>query len=129
LLLDVWPLQRLTTASARSVLLEKVPFFLLGGISIFATYRAQHLGGAVGAADIYPLADRFANACNAYVLYLAKAFWPARLSAFYPYTSPLKYCPYSATLLTLISTICLVLARRAPYLLMGWLWYLGMLVP
>jgi protein O-mannosyl-transferase len=143
LLLDAWPLRRHETfraelekgslgrASWPMLILEKVPLLALAaGFSILA-YLAESRAGALGSGDLYPLADRVANALVSYATYLQRLFWPAGLAPFYPHpgTWPAGRILASGILLAAISGAVLALTRRRPWLGVGWLWYLGTLVP
>jgi tetratricopeptide (TPR) repeat protein len=153
LLLDYWPLNRFapgpgalpdsTRRSKQSIgtrflrpalplAFEKIPFFLLAAISSAVTFLVQKAGGAVKAASIMPFDARIANAIHSYVTYLMKASWPSSLSVFYRFPPP-GYPSYEVALAALfllcITVLVLHLARRFPYLAVGWLWYLGTLVP
>jgi hypothetical protein len=114
------------------LLLEKAPLFLLALLASTITLVAQDVGGAVKSFTQYPIEVRFANALTAYVLYLGKACWPAALAVHYPH-SGLALLSWQAigalVLLTGLTVMALLQARRRPYLLVGWLWYLGTLVP
>ena len=140
LLLDFWPLQRVENlgwrtffaADFRRLAWEKWPWFALTAISSVATFFAQKAGGAVVTVASYPLPGRVANALVSYCLYAGKRFWPARLSIFYPYShyrEPGLVALGAAAVLVLISMLALASTRRRPYLLFGWLWFLGTLVP
>ena len=129
LLLDVWPLRRDVPLSHR--LWEKAPLFAMSIASAVVTYLVQRSGGAVQDLTAMPFADRLANASVSYTAYLWKTVWPAALAPFYPYshTLPLWQVAGSLALLAGISVAAYGLRARAPYVLMGWLWYLGTLVP
>jgi tetratricopeptide (TPR) repeat protein len=89
-------------------------------------------GQAVAPLERLPLASRVANALVAYVAYLGKFFWPVDLAPFYPHSAAgFPIWKVAATVLALVVITAAVMARRwrNPYLLVGWLWYLGMLVP
>jgi Flp pilus assembly protein TadD len=129
LLLDYWPLRRWPQRSARDLVLEKGPFFAVAIVSSAATWVVQRRGGAIIAG--LPLPARMENAVIAYCRYLGKLIWPADLAAFYP---PVSHWPEGAVLLACIlllsfSVLTIVLRHRFPYCLMGWLWFLGTLVP
>jgi Flp pilus assembly protein TadD len=153
LLLDVWPLGRTAASrtpapvtepgrrpnartpppsSLRSLVVEKLPLLALAAASSVVTFVVQQREGAVGGLGVLPLGARLANALVSYVAYIGKMLWPVRLAAFYPYphTRP-GALALGAALLGLVGvTLAVVRAARArPYLLVGWLWYLGMLVP
>jgi tetratricopeptide (TPR) repeat protein len=138
LLLDYWPLGRLPVplrgqaATLRRLLLEKAPLFALSAASCVVTFHAQRAGGAVATLEHISLGDRIANAVWAYGAYLAKTLWPADLAVFYPLPPgghPAGEVALAVLLLLGLSAGALRLAGRAPYLLTGWLWTLGTLVP
>jgi protein O-mannosyl-transferase len=133
LLLDYWPLKRLSgRRELGPLVIEKIPLFALAGVSAVITLVAQQRYGAVQAVGDLPLAPRLANAATAYVQYLGKTFWPAELAAIYPHPGAalsLAFGASAALFLVLITLIALVYAGRAPYLIVGWLWFLGVLVP
>jgi tetratricopeptide (TPR) repeat protein len=113
------------------VLREKLPLVGLAIASSVVTIVAQQRGGAVGSFDAYPLAARLGNALVTYAEYLARMVWPVRLAAFYPYDAspPIWELVASALVLVAVSIVAVRAARRHPYLLVGWLWYLVTLVP
>ncbi|HSQ31265.1 MAG TPA: tetratricopeptide repeat protein [Gemmatimonadaceae bacterium] len=136
LLLDVWPLRRLELgerwrSTARPLVREKLPLLALSLASSVITFVVQRQGGTVASSARLPLGERLGNALIAYVAYLGKTFWPLHLAAYYPYpaTLPAATLLVSVLLLLAISTGALLLARSRPYLIVGWLWYLGTLVP
>jgi Flp pilus assembly protein TadD len=129
LLLDYWPLRRWPQRSARDLVLEKSPFFVAAIVTCAVTWAVQRRGGAIIAG--LPLSARMENAVVAYCRYLGKLFWPVDLAAFYP---PVGHWPGGAVLLACLlllalSVLAIALRRRFPYCLMGWLWFLGTLVP
>lgn len=150
LLLDYWPLNRVgPTASTgavsspseraawtsghgpevvRSLLLEKAPLFLLVALSAGITYAVQAHGGAVGQ---LPLTHRLSTAAVAYVAYIGKTIWPVGLAVFYPnFVGMWSPWQVAASAITLASVTALVIMlRRHRYLVVGWCWYLGTLVP
>ena len=138
LLWDVWPLRRLQWDNSKatlrqfgSLVLEKIPLFVLSAVSSVTTMRAQTSGGAVSSLAVYPLSLRVGNAIVSYARYLGKTLWPSNLAVLYPYPAagvPTWQVASAALLLLAISTLVL-LARSRPYLLIGWLWFLGTLVP
>jgi tetratricopeptide (TPR) repeat protein len=147
LLLDYWPLNRFQKQVAedteqhnhrhgktplQSLVLEKVPFFVLVIISSVVTFLVQRTGGAVKRIEAIPLMSRMANAFVSYLEYIAKTIWPARLAAFYPH--PGSKLPIwqtiTAAIVLLAITICVFRLRRTrKYLPAGWFWYIGTLVP
>ncbi len=130
LLLDYWPLGRWSCAAWRLVR-EKLPLFALSAASCVITFLAQQRGEAVRTFTETPLASRIGNALTAYVSYIAKMLWPAKLAVFYPYPAGVSAWHVVGAILILACITVLVLrfARSRPYLVMGWLWYLVVLVP
>lgn len=132
LLLDAWPLGRFgRDTRARGLVVEKIPFFALALLSCIVTFVVQQRGLAVIGATVLPLPFRFGNAGVAYVAYLGKAIWPAKLAFFYPYPPWLSATQAVVSCLFVLAATALVLyrARARPWLAVGWLWWLGMLVP
>jgi tetratricopeptide (TPR) repeat protein len=146
LLLDFWPLGRFSfgarksqrsgqgaaPVSLASLVVEKLRLFSLAIGSSYMTLLAQEAGGALISTDELPIQMRLANALVSYGRYLAKAVWPRGLTVFYPYL-PDRWFVWEAigagVLLTAITLLAVWQARRLPYLIVGWLWYLGTLVP
>jgi Flp pilus assembly protein TadD len=126
---------RFTFHVSRTVLLplfvEKLPFFALSAISSVVTFVVQQREGALAANESLPLGARVGNALISYGRYLGKTFWPTDLAVFYPHPGywPLGKVVLAGGLILGISVVVWVQRRRAPYLLMGWLWYCGTLVP
>jgi Tfp pilus assembly protein PilF len=111
------------------LLLEKWPFFLLAALSSTVTFLAQRNEAVASLAKV-PLTVRFENAILAYGGYLGKAIWPVRLAVFYPLSQPIAWSlTAAAAVLILISAAVWLERRRSPWLLVGWLWFLGTLVP
>ncbi|HSF14185.1 MAG TPA: tetratricopeptide repeat protein [Vicinamibacteria bacterium] len=135
LLLDIWPLRRLTKASWSRLLLEKVPLFALVFVSSVVTFLVQRSAGAVQSFQTYSFSARLSNALVTYVAYIGRAFWPLHLSPYYPHPGDtLEWWKVAASVAALAgaSLTALVLARRDPRLVfvsVGWLWYVGTLVP
>ena len=119
----------------RRLAVEKLPLLALVAVSSVVTFVAQTRGGAVGDATKFPLGIRLENAAVSYVAYLGKTVWPFNLSPFYIHPGlPGEELPIwkpiaSALLLITLTGGAVALRRRAPYLLTGWLWYLGTLIP
>jgi tetratricopeptide (TPR) repeat protein len=128
LLFDYWPLGR---SWGRGLVIEKVPFFILAAVSSVVTFVAQRRGGAVSPLSGLPLSDRVGNALISYVRYLAKIFWPARLSVLYPHPGhwPVWQVACAGLLLAVITAWVIWRGRAQPYLGVGWFWFLGMLAP
>lgn len=142
LLLDYWPLQRIQgwtappsvlpvrQVQADRLFLEKLPLLLLAGVSSVITVLAQRASGAVGK-SAFPFTARLENAIYSYAMYLWKAIWPADLSLFYPHVghSLSVWRSGLAALFLVAATAIVVKFRSRGYLLTGWLWFLGTLVP
>jgi len=132
LLLDFWPLERFSFSAFRfSLLSEKIPFFLLTAISCVVTFLAQRQGEAVVSLAKVSLRYRLENAPIAVVDYLLKLFWPADLCAIYPMLEkiPALQVTVSVAALIFISAAAWRWRNSKPYFLIGWLWFLGTLVP
>ena len=131
LLLDYWPLRRLNDVSAaRKLLIEKIPLFAMSLVCAVIALRAQ--GQALESSEALPLSWRIANAFSATIAYLCQTFWPSDLAVFYPHPEGnfLLIQAIAAAGLLLLATIVVVIWRkRFPYLLLGWLWFLIMLLP
>jgi len=152
LLLDYWPLGRFhfgrlsgdrkshapkasDTGDQKSIVLrlirEKAPFFVLCAISsILAIFAAQKTG-ALASLESYTLGSRIANASVSYVSYIVKMVWPRHLAVLYPYQVMLPIWKVVGSGLLLVCVCLLVIhaARKLPYLVVGWFWYLGTLIP
>ncbi|MFC1591809.1 tetratricopeptide repeat protein [Thermodesulfobacteriota bacterium] len=132
LLLDFWPLGRLGSGrEAWELVREKTPLFVLSAGSCAVTLIAQHKGEAMQPLDLCPFAVRLANALSATAGYLVKMIWPADLAVFYPLHGmpPLSQVVAAGLVVVLLSALCLAGLKARPYLAVGWLWYLGTLVP
>lgn len=136
LLLDYWPLNRIRNSefgirNCKHLLFEKIPFLTLAAAVSVVTFEAQNRGGAVmTTADLSPWM-RVENALVSYCGYLEKMFWPANLAVYYPHPGhlPLAKVLAAAAALGVISVLAYLQRRRWPFLLIGWLWFLGTLVP
>jgi len=127
LLLDYWPLKRPLRIPA---IKEKLPFFMLSAASSIVTFAVQRHGGAVAALETVSFRHRVLNAVIAYATYLRKTFLPTDLAVIYPISAPRWWeAAIAFTLLLTISIAAIYLARSHPWLLVGWLWFLGMLIP
>jgi tetratricopeptide (TPR) repeat protein len=113
------------------LVIEKIPMFLLAGA--FCAVTAWLQGGVIPTNMVRPFWERIANALFAYVAYLGQLFYPRGLAVFYPHWEvnlPVwTVVGASSLVLACISAGALASWRRYPYLLIGWLWYVGMLVP
>jgi tetratricopeptide (TPR) repeat protein len=146
LLLDVWPLRRLAaggppggapegqsaSVNLRSAVVEKLPLFALSAGACWLAVVTQRHAGAVASPEAAPLSARLANAVVSCAWYLEKTLWPAGLAVFYPHPGTRWAWPpvlQAAALLALVSLAAALLGRRMPWLAVGWLWFLGTLVP
>jgi Flp pilus assembly protein TadD len=147
LLLDYWPLQRFRgrgwnqrlgrashseAATARALVREKLPLFALVAASAVVTSVAQSHGGGVRTFTEFPVALRFSNALVSYAKYVLLAFWPNDLAVYYPFPDagiPAWQIIGAVLLLIGITAFCLFQRKIRPYLIVGWLWFLGTLVP
>jgi tetratricopeptide (TPR) repeat protein len=137
LLFDYWPLRRwgnggsrFARASLGRLVLEKLPLFALVVATIPLTIRAQ--AGVAKSLEMFPLNIRVANALIAYVRYIGMLFWPVDLTIFYPHpreSVSLIQAIAAAAVLVAITCVTFWQWRRRPYLIVGWLWFLGTLVP
>jgi protein O-mannosyl-transferase len=141
LLLDYWPFGRIegwTPAGGfvprqrrpALLVLEKVPLFALAAASSVLTMRAQRAAGAVSALP-FPFSVRLKNALYSYLLYFGKAVWPRRLAPLYPHPgySLAIWRPVLGALFLIVGSVLVVRFRSRRYLVTGWLWFLGTLVP
>lgn len=147
LLWDYWPLRRMNCAIWQSatpaasqetggksfswLLAEKVPLLVLSLMNAVLTIKAQKAVDAIASTARYPFPARVENAVVSYVRYMGKALWPASLAPMYPFPAgTLKLWQVCAAVLVMATVTALVLkARQHRYLVVGWLWFLGTLVP
>src|SRR5437588_1720717 len=140
LLLDYWPLNRSQKSEVRSqkssnppwtkLVVEKVPLFVLSIGSCFATLWAQNF--ALGSTQFLPLQWRITNALFSYFEYVRQMFWPVDLIPFYVHPEnrlELWRLLVAAVVLIALTAIAFIRRRKNPYLIVGWLWYLVMLIP
>lgn len=133
LLLDWAPLQRgfhPQTPPLARVILEKLPFLLLSATSCVITYLAQQEVAVVSVAQL-PMTMRIGNALSSYLRYLGKTVWPANLAIPYPLPTTISAVTIATAGLVLLTITGLAWQqrRRQPLVLMGWLWFLGTLIP
>jgi tetratricopeptide (TPR) repeat protein len=134
LLLDYWPLCRIgknLTCSKSQLFLEKIPFFVLAVIvSIIAIFEQQEIVGLIPL-QAMSFWGRAANGLVSYVKYIEMMFCPRNMSIFYPFehVPPLWETLGSAVFIAVISILVLRYIRKMPWLGVGWLWYLGTLIP
>ncbi len=139
--LDFWPLRRAAQSSEPDaapaglttwprLVMEKVPLFAMSLASSVVTYCVQKAGGASSLHQL-PAGGRIANALVSYARYLGKVFWPTHLAVLYPIKEhwPLGQTIGAGLILLVVTIAAIRLARQRPYLIVGWLWFLGMLVP
>jgi hypothetical protein len=153
LLLDYWPLGRFQVgqsadapessvqapiksgqpmSSVLSLVWEKIPLFALVAVSSVVTFLAQKSSGYFVHSETWPIRIRIANGLVSYIKYLGKMIWPHPLALFYPHPGhslPIWKAAGAGLVLLCISILVVRGARRYPYLLVGWLWYIGTLVP
>src|SRR5213595_352160 len=140
LLLDYWPLRRLERWTRQKnffvwiapLLREKLPLFAIVAASCVITFFAQAHSGAVRTFSDVPIALRLLNALISYAKYLLLTFWPHDLAVYYPFTPigiPAWQIVAATCLLSGITAFCLFQSEIRPYLIVGWLWFLGTLVP
>ena len=138
LLLDYWPLERMRlergkTALSKNLRLlwEKLPLLALSAAASIVAVIMQQRSSAVVATSIHDMGDRVSNALLAYTGYLQKTIWPTNLAVFYPYPSSFSAIEVQFAFVVLlgISVCALLWLRRRPYFAVGWLWFLGTLVP
>ncbi len=153
LLLDIWPLNRMSKGQSPKpkadedfetkplwpldfrlwsrLLLEKIPFFALTVAASVVTFIMQKKGGAVSSLAGLSIPSRIENSIVSYVRYIGKTFWPNDLSILYPHPGgwPLWQVIVATIFLLGISVLAIWFARRRAYILVGWFWFLGTLVP
>ncbi len=153
LLLDYWPLNRLEATEPLSIsgrqsrkvappprrrpvwyrlIIEKVPFFAIAVVSSVITFFVQRSGGAMSISNVFPLKVRLFNASISYFQYIKNMIWPSNLAVYYPHPgsgTPAAKAAVCILLLIGLTVLFLYLAGRRKYLAMGWLWYLGTLLP
>ncbi len=152
LLLDFWPLGRMNfsiygaagrqkhtdgtffsfqTSSLRRLIFEKIPLFVFAAVSIFWSSLSVHRLGIVLSGESKSISLRIANSVVSYVKYLGKLFWPADLAFIYPYPRTLATLQIVGCVFILLCLTVglLIKLKKASFLGVGWLWYLGTLIP
>ena len=137
LLLDYWPLRRLPPhgseqrATPMGVLLEKVPLLAMALMCAVATLIAARGRSALLGLETFPLRARMENTLMSYAGYLGKVLWPTDLAVFYPLepSLPLGNVVLAVCLFVAITVLAVAGRRRWPYILVGWLWFIGTLLP
>ncbi len=135
LLLDYWPLERIRNFDKQVIYrlsLEKIPFIVLSIASSVIAFLTQQNYKAISSFASLPLRFRIENALISYVTYIEKMLWPSRLVMFYPHpfeNVSVLYAAISAILLLAVTILVLRFAKNRRYLVTGWFWYLGTLIP
>jgi len=152
LILDLWPLKRfhfqqlsgdhpkpvrfpklkrLKESDIFALFLEKIPFLIFSGISVYLSFLSMRHRGLVIAANEISMYHRITNALVSYVNYIGKMFWPRNLAVFYPFPDAVQLWKAIGAFLLLISLSIAAMRslKKRPYLGVGWLWYLGTLLP
>ena len=140
LLLDYWPLGRLRAPGGSAwpeprrlaaAVAEKGALFALSAAASLAAWQLQRGVGAMGLGERLAVPERLANALVSVAAYTRDAFWPTGLAVFYPHPGsiPLAQAALAGGAIAVATLLALASARRRPWWLVGWLWYLGMLVP
>jgi len=132
-LLDYWPLNRLSDKKAViRATLEKIPLLALSMATSVLTFVLQNDGGATTSVELFGFFGRFINVLNSYTVYLYRTVWPVNLSFFYSldvHNIPVMKGVFSGIVLLAITIVTWIYRKKAPQLIVGWLWYLGILVP
>ena len=148
LLLDYWPLGRFIgsrtafdkrerqgahfgRSTAIGLVVEKIPLLVMAVASCMITLDAQRSSNTIASLENHPLDVRIANALVSYLEYILKMLWPVDLAVLYPHAGmpPVWKTGLAVMLIASLSYVAVRKAREMPFLLVGWLWYLGTLVP
>jgi Tfp pilus assembly protein PilF len=147
LLWDYWPLRRMFSGTREAssgehlaampgrglswLIMEKLPLFAICAASAVITLKAQQGSGAMGGGNWHPFSARLGNAIVSYLRYMGDAFWPSSLSLYYPHpgNSLVLWQAIAAATIILAVTFLVLVDRSRRYLLVGWFWFLGTLVP
>jgi len=139
LLLDWWPLGRIGGAAAdgrprfgwRDAIVEKLPLAAVAAAAVIVAVSTQHRGENVSGVDAVPIAFRAGHTLVAYVTYLRRTLWPSGLAVFYPYPHRLDAVEVAvaAAVLAAVTAVAVCNARRAPFVLVGWAWFVVSLLP
>jgi len=118
-------------ALALRMVAEKIPFFALSAAACWMTIHAQQGKGAVGSLERFPIVVRVTNALVSYANYILKTIWPENLAAYYPHPGMASgwWVLGASLLLVAVSILAIRTTRQLPWFIVGWLWYLGTLVP
>lgn len=139
LLMDFWPLQRIQTTTGATVsrftlfnlILEKIPYAVLSVAAAVLALQAQRAAGATTSIDVLPLSSRLGNIALTFPSYIVKLAVPTNLAVFYPHPGdwPMIAVIAGAALLASVTVFTVRQRKRRPYLIVGWLWFLIMLMP
>ena len=140
ILMDLWPLGRVSTATPRTIfarqgvrtlIWDKLPFFVLSMVVSAVTYYVQQSGEAVRPLDEWPPSRRLANAVVSAATYIAKLVWPSHLAVYYPSHPPPRVWQVAAAacLLVALTAVAVLAIRTRPYLAVGWFWYVITILP
>jgi len=145
LLLDYWPLGRITIPQwnedkaewyqfyyvAYKLVLEKIPLMVLSFVFFYVTMLSLKMSHTIKASDLTPMDLKIKNAIVSYLIYMGKMVWPKDLSIFYPFPDaiPMWEVMGSIIVLLMITVIAQIKYRKYPYFIVGWLWFIGTLVP
>jgi Tfp pilus assembly protein PilF len=149
LLLDFWPLCRLQLRgegkknsrrrqpveaaceklSGRRLILEKIPLVILAAVLSVITFMIQRSGNIVASLETLPVSVRAANAVVSYVRYIGKMIWPSDLAMYYPYQDLALGLVIMCFVILAAVTAVVIVMRRRRYPLVGWLWFIGTLIP
>jgi tetratricopeptide (TPR) repeat protein len=139
LLLDFWPLKRIVfqrtgffpLVGVLRLIFEKLPLFILSALSVYVSSASlEGMRNVISLEDL-PMKLRLANGLVAYVKYIGKLIWPSHLAVYYPFPEQIPlWQPLTAfALLFVVSIYAFGNLKQKPYLAVGWLWYLGTLIP
>jgi protein O-mannosyl-transferase len=132
LLLDYWPLNRFQNTRLSRLVFEKIPFLAVSVVLSIVTFEIQLKMALVKTVADYSMQWRIENALVSYLIYIEKIFWPVNLAIFYPHPRggiPSWQVAGAVFVLALITLMALWKSRQRPYIVVGWLWFLGTLVP
>jgi len=139
LLIDFWPLQRFGSNDQRvmdiptisPLIIEKIPLFTISVVAALIAFLSQRGVHATASLDLFPIHIRLLNAVVSYGIYLWKTIWPLDLAAFYPHVGMPSVLQIVLSLLCLagFTAIAIKTAFRRSWFIVGWLWYLGTLLP
>jgi protein O-mannosyl-transferase len=136
ILLDYWPLGRFQFSKGNFILWqfkEKLPFFVLSAVLVIIIFYNPNSSDVSYIPNFkqFPLVSRLANAPVAFVIYLEKTFWPKDMAIFYPFIEHIPLWQVTATslLIIVITAFVIIVARRMPFVFVGWLWFAITITP